>query len=200
MQQFRWTMNGSLTVAMLVALAGCNSDDTDYKKPAGDSGPVKEVHGTHKPGPHGGKLLDLGDHEFMAEVVFKEDDPKTITVYLIDHNDNSKAVFTGDQELKINGLKVGDSEVSLTLASKPQEGDPEGKTSRFEVSGESIPAEIEDMHELENGQFTVTINDIPYSGTIEHDDHDEDHEHHKDHDDEDHHKKGHDDDKDHEKK
>ena len=176
MQRLRGILSGSLMITATILIAGCTSEDNEYTKPTPSSDPVKEVHGTHKPGPHGGQLLDLGEHEFMAEVVFKEDDPKSITVYLIEHDDTSKTVLSDDEKLTINGLKVDGQETSLTLTANPQEGDADGKTSRFGLSGDGIPEGIEDMHELENGTFNVMINGKSYSGTIEHD-HDEDHDH-----------------------
>jgi hypothetical protein len=183
MQRLNRILLNSLMMTATILLAGCNSNESDFKKPVPSKGPVEEVHGTHKPGPHGGQLLDLGEHEFMAEVVFKEDNPKSITIYLIEHDDNSKIAVSNDQKLTINGLKVDGQETSLTLAAKPQEGDAEGNASRFEVSGDGIPKGIEDMHELEDGTFSVMINGKSYSGTIEHDhDDDHDHEHDKDND------------------
>ena len=151
----------------------------------------------HKPGPHGGQLLDLGEHEFMAEVVFHEDDPKSITIYLIDHDDNTKAVLTKDENLTINGLKADGKEISLTLVSKPLEGEADGDTSRFEITGDGIPAGIEDMHELGDGTFSVMINEKSYSGTIEHAH--EDGEEHEAHGDEKHHDKDGDEGKHHDK-
>jgi len=199
MQRLRGIFTYSLMMTAIIFFAGCTTDESEYKKPVSDPGPVEEVHGTHKPGPHGGQLLDLGEHEFMAEVVFKEDDPKSITIFLIEHDDNNKTVLTSDEKLTINGLKVDGQEISLDLVAKPQEGDADGKTSRFEVSGDGIPEGIEDMHELGDGTFSVTINDKSYSGTIEHEhDHDDDHDgDHDKGDDKDHHDHDKDDDKDH---
>ena len=176
MRRLRGILTYSLMMTATILFAGCSTDETEYKKPAPSSDPIEEVHGTHKPGPHGGQLLDLGEHEYMAEVVFNEDAPKSITVYLIEHDDNSKTVLSADEKLTINGLKVDGQEISLTLAAKPQEGDADGKTSRFEISGDDIPEGIEDMHELEDGRFSVMIDGKSYSGTIEHD-HDDDHDH-----------------------
>ena len=201
MQRSRGIYSYSLLMTATLLFAGCAKNESEFKKPTPSSDPIEEVHGTHKPGPHGGQLLDLGEHEFMAEVVFKEDDPKSITVYLIEHDDNSKIVVSDDEKLTINGLKVDGQEISLTLTALPQEGDADGQTSRFEVSGDGIPEGIEDMHELGDGTFSVTINDKSYSGTIEHEhDHDDDHddEHDKDDDDDkNHHDHDKDDDKDH---
>jgi hypothetical protein len=196
MQRLRGIFSISLMMTATILIAGCNSDESDFKKPTPSSGPVEEVHGTHKPGPHGGQLLDLGEHEFMAEVVFNEDDPKSITVYLIEHDDTSKTVVSDDDKLTINGLKIDGQETSLTLTANPQEGDADGKTSRFGLTGDGIPEGIEDLHELEDGTFSVMINGKSYSGTIEHDhdDHDSDEKHH-DHDKDDD-KKHHDHDKD----
>ncbi|MCH7685468.1 MAG: hypothetical protein IH899_02095 [Planctomycetes bacterium] len=200
MQRLRGILTYSLMMTAAILFAGCTTDEPEYKKPAPSSDPIEEVHGTHKPGPHGGQLLDLGEHEYMAEVVFKEDDPKSITVYLIEHDDNSKAVVSGDEKLTINGLKVDGQETSLTLSAKPQEGDAIGKTSRFEVSGDDIPEGIEDMHELEDGTFSVMIDGKSYSSTIEHD-HDDDHDHeHETDDDKNHHDHDKDDDHQGEKK
>ena len=186
MQRFRGILSNSLMMTATILFSGCTTDESEYKQPAPSPGPVEEVHGTHKPGPHGGQLLDLGEHKYMAEVVFKEDAPKSITVYLIEHDDNSKTVVSGDEKLTINGLKVDGQETSLVFAAKPQEGDAEGKTSRFEVSGDGIPAGIEDMHELEDGTFSVMIDGTSYDGTFEHDhddDQDDDNEHSKRNDD-----------------
>ena len=60
MQNLRGIISNSLMITATILIAGCSSDESEFKKPTPGSGPVEEVHGTHKPGPHGGQLLDLG--------------------------------------------------------------------------------------------------------------------------------------------
>ena len=130
---------------------------------------VHEEHEHHHEAPHGGHLIELGDHLFNAEVVLDADADK-LMVYVLDaHAENAQAV---DQEQIVFAVEGGDA---ITLAADPQEGDAEGQASRFTASGDQVAA-IEDIEDL-HGSVTVEINGESYTGELEHD-HDHGHDDH----------------------
>jgi hypothetical protein len=130
---------------------------------------VDEHHHDHE-APHGGHLIELGDHQYNAEVVL-EGDPKQLAVYLYDaHAEN--AVSIESQPLTF----VPEEGEPISLEPQPQEGDAEGQSSRFVGSG----AGVEGLSDLEalHGSLTVTIEGTEFTGNLEHaHDHEHEHEH-----------------------
>jgi len=183
-----------LSVGLTICIAGCPEKDDKEFKPA-EKKKIEEKH-KHKPGPHGGDIVDLGNHEFRAEIVFKEKE-RELAIYLLDH-DKDDPVFSKDKEIVVH-FKHDGKEIEAKLPAVPQEGDKEGMTSRFQAKGDALPKELQDHHDLDGGHFNVDImvkdKVRHYSAKIEGHDHDEDHK-----DDHDKHKDHKDDDKDHKKK
>lgn len=134
-----------------------------------------EEHGHHHEAPHGGHLIELGDHLFNAEVVLDAEAGK-LMVYVLDaHAENAVAVEQEQIEFAVEG---GDS---ISLAADPQEGEADGRASRFTASGDQV-ASIGDIEQL-RGSVTVEINGESYTGALEHDHDDHDDHDHGDHDD-----------------
>lgn len=121
-------------------------------------------------GPHEGDLIELGDEEYHAEFVHDE---KTcdVTIYVLDSS-AKEAVAIEATEIVIN-LKHDGKPLQHRLKAEPQEGDAEGKSSRFvSKSNDGL------CHEIDEGgadaRLQITIAGKSYTGEIVHD-HDHDH-------------------------
>ncbi len=188
-RKFVWMV--CLTAA--VYMTGCNNE------PAGETKKVEQAsedkhdheghdHDEHEHGPHDGHVIELGDEEYHAELAY-DGKSKKVTIYV--YGPELKKSVAIDQKEIVADLKVEEKPVSLKLKAVPQEGDAEGKSSRFEATLTGEAAEhAHDAEEIE-GTIKLKINGTDFEGAIEHDhDHDHgDHDHHDkddDHDDEDH--------------
>ncbi|MCA9024506.1 MAG: hypothetical protein KDA86_04760 [Planctomycetaceae bacterium] len=129
---------------------------------------VHEDEHHHHEAPHGGHLIELGDHLYNAEVVFEPNNERLVVYVLDAHAENTVAVPLEQIEFAVEGGEP------ITLAAEPQEGDAEGQASRFSATGETVAAikDIEDLH----GSVTVEINGDSYTGALEHDHDEHDHE------------------------
>lgn len=165
----------SLALATFVGLGGCGSS-----KPGADEASERELqegkdhaHEDEHPheGPHHGHLIELGDEEYHAELTHDET-TKTVAVYLLDKKATS-AVSIEDAEITLN-LVIDGAPTPVKLAADPQDGDPEGQSSRFSIVDESVLEALE--AESTAGRLNVTIDGKPYIGKIEHHEHSE-HEH-----------------------
>ena len=148
-------------------LAGCGANDSEFKRVEPDV-PVKENHAhhhEHAQGPHEGHLIELGDEEYHAELVFDEK-TKTISVYILGSDPNeSHAIEAKSITLK---LSIEKTEVAFALEASPKDGDPEGKSSRYVLANdEKIATHIHDAEELE-GQVEITIDGTDFTGKISH--------------------------------
>lgn len=157
----------------LCLAAGCGSGNDEFRE-FGESDNVEntnppEVHEHAEHGPHGGHLAELGGEDYHAEVLF-DPDARELTVYLLG-SDVETAMPVSTETVRLN-LLVDEAPISLELASAPLEGETDG-SSRFAVSGDSIPEAIHDAEDLQ-GSVVVTIDGTPYRGEImhDHDDHD----------------------------
>ena len=73
---------GAVAVLMLTSLYGCGRSSQAYHEvPKGTR--VHDDPHSHEAGPHGGHIVELGEEEYHAEVVF---DPNTskVTIYILD--------------------------------------------------------------------------------------------------------------------
>jgi hypothetical protein len=85
-------------------------------------------HDHAEKGPHGGLILEWGDHEMHAELVFDRA-KKQATVYVWDH-DLKKHVPIKAEAVKLT-LTHESPPVEVQLKAEPAKGDPEGKASKF---------------------------------------------------------------------
>jgi hypothetical protein len=161
-------MRSCLLLVGCVGLAlspGCNSGNQAYHEvPKGAR--VKDQPHEHEQGPHGGHLVELGEEEYHAEVVF---DPKSskITLYVLDSS-AKKAAPIDAKEIKLE-LTIGGQPESFTAQAVADKGDPPDKSSRFEVADNSeIKANVKDEEDLK-GSVTVAIGGKTYTGKIVHD-------------------------------
>ncbi len=123
-------------------------------------------HGHASEGPHHGVIVEFGNEEYHAEVVH-DDATGTVTVYLLDSS-AKKAATTTATEAVIN-LKHGDTAEQFKLAAQPEDGNPEGQTSRFSLTDKEL---VEHLDEAASAaKLNITIGDTPYSGAIPAGDH-----------------------------
>ncbi len=169
-----WTKLGSwiLSAAVIIGLSGlsgCSGQSGgDYRTfdKNKDKAPDAE-HGhahSHEHGPHGGELIELGEEEYHAEVVFDEESHK-VTLYLLGA-DAKSAVAIEAKEFTLE-LPTQDKPQTYTLAAAAQDADVEGKSSRFEITSEELVDAYEDQEGLV-GKFTVKIGSKSFTGEVKH--------------------------------
>ncbi len=130
-------------------------------------------HGHPSEGPHHGSLIELGGEEYHAEFVHDED-AGTVTIYILD-GAAKEAVAIDATEIAINLKHDGKGE-QFKLAASPDEGDPQGKSSRFVSADKELGEDLH--HEDADASLVLKINGKSYRGAISHDqDHDDDHDH-----------------------
>ena len=142
--------------AMVCAGCGDSKNGADGPDPKGEHG--------HE-GPHGGHLIEIGDHEYHGEAV--HDEAKgTVTIYILDKT-AKKAHPIEAKEVVINIAHAGKAE-QFKLAASPDAGDPEGKSSRFVSNDKHLH---DDLHEKNaKARLVVSIGGKSYTAEIHHDD------------------------------
>lgn len=132
----------------------------------GHEGHDHAAHGHATEGPHHGVIVELGNEEYHAEVVH-DDATGTVTVYLLDSSAKKSATTTATEAV-IN-LKHGDTAEQFKLAAQPEEGNPEGQTSRFALTDKEL---VEHLDEAAAGaKLNISVGDTPYTGAIPVSDH-----------------------------
>ena len=158
--------NLALVLVGLIAV-GCKP----ATNPPGPANPPKVAEGAHpETGPHKGHLIELGEEEYHAELAH-DDATKTITVYVLGA-DAKTAVAISETEITLN-LVAGGETMQAKLAAMPQEGDAQGKSSRFTLMDEKVMEALEAPKTT--GRLTLTIDGKPFSGKVEHEEHGHDH-------------------------
>lgn len=160
------------TLACLMAtFIGCSGGD-DYREVSdADLAPAEEHHHTHE-APHGGLLIEVGEHEYNAELVVAED--RNLTVYVLSAHAEAPVPAAADSA-KLS-LKNGEETIEVALKAVPQEGEAEGQASQFQ-SEQPLPEAIADTHDL-SGSLTLNIAGKDYTVTVDgHAAHDHDHDH-----------------------
>lgn len=131
-------------------------------------GEGEHAHPEH--GPHGGDLVELGKEEYHAEVVHDEASGK-VTIYVLD-GAAKKAVPIDAAQVTINVKHDGKGE-QFEVKAAPQEGDGDGKSSRFVSEDKELAEDLE--HEA---RLVIEIAGKSFTGEIKHD-HDHKHADHK---------------------
>ena len=146
-------------------LVGCGGGEEEFQELENQPEQVEVEEHHHEHGPHGGHIIDLGDHEYRAEVAMDEES-RQVTVYLLEH-DTDDPLAVDAESITLN-LMVNEQPTQVTLQANPQEGDPEGRASRFQAPGDQIPEAVHDIEELE-GELAVQIGEKSYTGELGHD-------------------------------
>ncbi len=149
-------------VGLLGGMIGCDGGKADYKK-AGEIKKAPAVHDEHghgEKGPHGGSIVELGAEEFHAEVVL-DHDAHALRVFLLGPDAKTAAPTTAT-ELVI----APEGKEAWTLKAAPQEGDGDGKSSRFELIDDKVIHDLLDA-KFVHGDLRITIGDKPYTGHLD---------------------------------
>ena len=156
--------------ALLVcfSLAGCTQEDA-YRVPTVDEADatVPDEHGGHHHhahGPHGGSIVELGTHDIHAESILDEDDSR-LDIYILG-SDAETAQAIDATSLTLS-FKHGDESEDFELTAVPQDGDAEGKASKFSITSEDLSQELH--HHKEGAALQFMADGIAYTGTVVHD-------------------------------
>jgi hypothetical protein len=129
----------SIPLALLI-VAGCatrTDPQVDAEKPAQTS--AQESEHAHKPGQHGGTVVEIGKDNYHAEAVFGKDG--LVRLYMLG-KDEARIEEVELQELSAYARAAGDTNaVKFTLKPAPRKDDSQGKTSVFEGM---LPTELRD--------------------------------------------------------
>ncbi len=157
-----------VSVMALVSLAGCNgstdSSSVPKTKPATpvDAG-HDHAHGHHDhgAGPHDGTLSDWGGGKYHVEFTVDHDKKESI-VYVLSGDENSPFPIQVDTLL----LRIEDPEFQVELKAKPLEGEPEGRSSRFVGTHDSLGI----VKEFQ-GTISGEVDGTPYFGKFQEEPH-----------------------------
>jgi len=156
----------ALAMAALLGMLGCTQtkDSTSGTTKGGvsdhghDHGPGTHDHSqeghTHGAGPHDGTLADWGGGKFHVEFTV-DHEKKQATVYILGSDEKTPTPIDAESI----ELSIQDPEMQVTLQAAPQEGDPQGKTSRFTGTHEKLGVVREYA-----GTMTGVVDGTPYSG------------------------------------
>ncbi|APZ92768.1 hypothetical protein [Fuerstiella marisgermanici] len=170
-----------LLLPMALCIAGCADTADDNSAPVTDLPPATvddhdgHDHGTHdhpSEGPHHGELVELGDDQYHGEVVHNEE-TGGVTVYILDGS-ATKQVAIDAADVRIN-VKHGDKPEQFKLAAKPDDGDEDGKSSRFASANKELGTLLD--ADGAAPQLVVKIDGKSYRGSISHSHDHEGHDH-----------------------
>ena len=183
----RWfTYLAMLSLALFV---GCADSDSNYSEvTTGDADAAQAAAEAeddhHHEAPHGGHLVELGDHQYNIEFVFAAEPEAKLTAYILDAHAEG-AVGTDAKEIILHLEGEGD-EHEIVLKADAQDGDKEGEASRFSATGDALPKSVKDLEDVA-GHLHVAIGGKEFAGDLDHDhDSHEGHDDHGKHDDDDH--------------
>lgn len=157
----------SVLSTIVLAAIGCSEpakpapptkDTAQKEKHDHKHGEGEHAHPEH--GPHGGDLVELGKEEYHAEVVHDEASGK-VTIYVLD-SAAKQAVPIEAAQVTINVKHDGKGE-QFEVKASPQEGDGDGKSSRF------VSEDKELAHDLEHeARLVIEIAGKSFTGEIKH--------------------------------
>ena len=176
----------SLAFLAAVALGGCDTSESTQEAPHGHEHDGGHSHSHDEEGPHHGVVIELDHDEYHAELVH-DDKHHKVTIYILD--EKLKDAVASDVTIK---AMVEAKPRQFELKANPLDGEPEGKSSRFELTDETLVEAIDDKKA--KARLVVEVDGRePFNVPIPVHDHDHDDDHPHDHDDD----PGHDHDKDH---
>ena len=147
-----------MTIGLLTFTFGCGgsqpADNPDAHSHAGhDHGEHAGGH-SHDNAPHDGTIVDWGGGDFHVEFVV-DHDKQEATVYILDDNAKGAAPIVAEEVQ----LAIKEPVTQIALKAAPQEGDPEGSSSRFVGTHENIGI----VREF-SGTISGVVDGTPYSG------------------------------------
>jgi hypothetical protein len=174
MNRFRF----GLVLVAVVGFGGCNKPESQTQSQpatvAGDDGHSQSMgrddHSikghSHGAGPHGGIIADWGGGKFHVEFTV-DHEKQQATAYILGRDEKTPISIDATSI----ELSIKDPQMLVTLEPSPQEGDTEGKSSRFVGTDEKLGVVKEYA-----GTLTGVVDGTPYSGDFaeeSHDDHDQ---------------------------
>jgi hypothetical protein len=128
------------------------------------SDPPSSGHQHPAHGPHDGELLEVGNHEYHAEVVLDES-KKQMMIYLLDKEVKSYVAL--DSPFLAVNLVIGGKPVQIKLKPIPQDTDAKGYSSCFGVVS---PELMDGLHTTKSDpKLALRIRNKSYSIRIRHD-------------------------------
>lgn len=118
----------------------------------------------HGVGPHDGTIADWGGGTYHVEFTV-DHDKQQASVYILGSDEKTPAPIDAESI----ELSISDPAMQVTLQPEPQQGDPEGMSSRFVGTHEKL-AVVQEYA----GTMTGVVEGTPYSGDFKeqpHDDH-----------------------------
>lgn len=149
-----------------IASSDAAADDHRHDHADGDSRDHSVEGHAHGLGPHDGTIADWGGGTYHVEFTV-DHDKQQATVYILG-SDEKTATPIDAESIE---LSLTDPEMQVVLNADPQEGDPEGKSSRYVGTHEKLGVVQEYA-----GTMTGVVDGTPYSGDFKEEAHD-DHEH-----------------------
>jgi hypothetical protein len=152
--------------ALLPLAAGCGEKPAPAPAPQANSEPDDHGH-DHGSAPHGGTLTDWGGGAYHVEFTV-DHDKKEATVYIIGSDAKSPAPIKADSI----HLVINDPMTEMDLVAKPLEGEPDGMSSRFVGTHDTIGI----VKEF-SGTISGEVEGTPYTGDFKEEPHGADHKH-----------------------
>ena len=163
---------------LMLAAAGCNDaadttaqpmTDADLEK-SRDVAAAEDAAGHHHTAPHGGRLIELGSHQYNLELVYP--DGEMMTVYALGpHASQPVMLAAEDIELELDLEGGEEREIELTAV------DPvDGKASKFTAPASEF-GDATSLDDLE-AHVHVTIDGTKFDGELSHGDHGHGHDDH----------------------
>lgn len=155
----------------LTALVGCNQNDTtaepvqdaggdsavedhDHSHDQGDSIDHRVEGHAHGVGPHDGTIADWGGGTYHVELIV-DHEKQQATIYVLGSDEQTPTPIDAESI----ELSITDPQMQVTLQAAPQQGDPEGMSSRFAGTHEDLGVAREYA-----GTMTGVVDGTPYSG------------------------------------
>ena len=165
-----------MLIAAVVTLTGCETKTAD-KTDAKEMAPGTHVHAdgsvhsddhshgkghSHGVGPHDGTMAEWDGGKYHVEFTV-DHDKQQATVYVLGSDEKTAAPL----DAKEITLTIKDPSFTTSLAASPQDGDPEGKASRFVGTHESLGVVME-----YEGSISSVVDDATLSGNFKEEPHD----------------------------
>ena len=165
-------------LGFVIVAVGCSeeedADTNAANTTSGTSGAdthTEDDHAHPSEGPHHGSLIEFGNEEYHGEFVARCG---------FDHDLHSRSGATEQvpvdaESITLNVIPDGEDPQQHELDAVADEGDPEGKSSRFVLADPAV-VELLDA-EGTTAKVSVMIEGISYQGDLAHDHEGHDHEH-----------------------
>lgn len=162
------------TLVSLLTFVGCKqeatkpadapptaSDDQDHAHADGTEHEGHPAHEAHGAGPHDGTVADWGGGKYHVEFTVDHDKQEG-TVFILGPDEKTPMPIAAESI----DLSIGDPKMDVNLKASPQEGDPEGKASRFVGTHEKLGVVQEYA-----GTIAGVVDGTPYSGDFKEEPH-----------------------------